>query len=98
MKRCKQYIASVCLVLFAVMQLVDLHVLQHEVDDTDCIVCQLSYSSEHSEDLFLNNDLNYTLTEHNPTFKKPISGFTSIHITNKYTGNQNTNKAPPALF
>jgi len=42
MKFNRHIVASVLLVLFSCMQLVDLHALDHDADEEDCKLCQLA--------------------------------------------------------
>ncbi len=59
MKTQKSIIASIFLVIFSLLQLADLHVLEHDdVDDKDgdCEICQLAFEN-HDKDGYITSDV-----------------------------------------
>lgn len=46
MKSSRPIIASIFLVLFSFIQLADLHVLDHDANDLDCKICQLTSENQ----------------------------------------------------
>ncbi|WP_378186154.1 hypothetical protein ACE939_13665 [Aquimarina sp. W85] len=47
----KNFIASLLLVLFGIIQIADLHALDHDADDLDCKICQ--FASDQKSESFL---------------------------------------------
>ncbi|KAA1246300.1 hypothetical protein [Aquimarina sp. RZ0] len=91
----KHIIASVLLILFSFMQLVDLHKVSHDADDIDCKLCKLA-----SENLDNDDFLSTTIVCLDDIIQIPadtaISHYKDQYI-DAYSSFSFLNKAPPAV-
>ena len=91
----KKFIASVFLLFFAVLQMADLHIIQHDVDDKDCVVCQISSSSQ-TDDYYTFQNTDYTIEciETPVNRQAVVYTFASVNPSSVYIC---SNKAPPVI-
>lgn len=89
----RHIIASIFLIVFSFMQLADLHIVGHDMDDSDCSICALS--SEGIDDDFSTIDI----VEIPNTIQIPLDTNT-IDYKDQYISSHCNfsflNKAPPA--
>lgn len=95
MRRGKQLIASVFLLFFAVLQIADLHIIQHDVDENDCVLCHISSLSE-SDDHFTFTPTDYSIERIEVSLKQEliVHHYITVDISSNYIC---ANKAPPAI-
>ena len=95
MLRGKRFIASVFLLFFAILQMADLHIIQHDADDKDCMTCQISSTNQTDDHYsFLSTDYSIDLIEVFVKKEEITHNYIQVDIPSNYIC---TNKAPPAI-
>lgn len=88
----KNIIASLLLVFFSLIQIADLHVLDHDVNDVDCKICQVA--SDHRATSFLpTQETEVPQTLYVYTSDLPVEYHAVVYTETSFNNLQN--KAPP---
>ncbi len=93
MKSNKHIIASAFLILFSLMQLVDLHSVNHDdANDADCEICKLA--SENIDNDFVSGNITYSADIKSIPTKNILINYKDLYI-DSYISFSFLNKAPP---